>query len=213
MGSWTYRSTHSTIQWYHYRYIPLLFTCMLGGRALAIAWQEREHHRKKEASVSLEYEEREFGFCLIVFSSLKCKKKYWTIRSATHDQLFKQLASQEQVPVALLLVQTVTLHILNYQFLWRCRFVVWSQRSQPFATGCVISNHPLPYSPSSFLAFQPNALDKLVDMACLLVDAVRKSKEFLCIYIQWQHWNEVCDISPVGTLNSTNLTYMCLDIG
>ena len=26
MGSWTYRSTHSTIQWYHYRYIPLF--CM-----------------------------------------------------------------------------------------------------------------------------------------------------------------------------------------
>ena len=84
---------------------------------------------------------------------LKSKQKYRTIRSATHDQLFKQLTSQEQVPVTLLLVQTVTLHFLNYQLFWN--FVVWSQCSQPFVTGCVINTHPLPYSPSSLLASQP----------------------------------------------------------
>ena len=58
----------------------------------------------------------------------------------------------------------------------------------------------------AFLASQSNTLKELGDVACRSVDTVtsEKSRKLLCVCIQQQLLREVCELSPLRALNSTD---------
>ena len=122
--------------------------------------------------------------------------------------------------MSFLLVQTLTLHISDQQLLQK--LCCAKPQSQLFASGYTTDTHPLVYSAQICCSVVSQGqgvawrFSSQVQHQVLLASQVptehlgqsEKFQEFLCIDIRQQLLKEVCEPSPLRSLNSTVLMYL-----